>query len=201
MVKFPTLGEISRLNPKEDGGGARSLFPTMQDVKKLKNLDAGAGRGMNRGMSKALGAGGASTRAGMQAPAPGAPALLGASRKKRGQNIFATAIDMTVDFTPPVYFKSDSAIQFIESSLADNFIFASLNPVERRQIIDAMQDETVPEGSYIIEQGDNGDYFYIVEDGDVGFVVNGNHVGQGGRGAAFGELALLCKSPSVPDFA
>uniref|UniRef100_A0A7S2H902 cGMP-dependent protein kinase n=1 Tax=Helicotheca tamesis TaxID=374047 RepID=A0A7S2H902_9STRA len=116
-------------------------------------------------------------------------------RPQRGQNIFAEPIDMGDDYVTPSYPKSDQAIQFIDTSLADNFIFASLTQKERRLLIDAMQLETRAAGTIIIQQGDIGDYFYVVEDGHVSFSVDGNHVGACTRGASFGELALLYNCP------
>lgn len=53
----------------------------------------------------------------------------------------------------------------------------------------------MPAGSVIIRQGDIGDYFYVVQDGHVSFMVDGNHVGACTRGASFGELALLYHCP------
>jgi CRP-like cAMP-binding protein len=102
---------------------------------------------------------------------------------------------MTENFVIPSFPKSDAAIQFIDNSLADNFIFASLSPRERRNLIDAMMMETVPSGSTIIQQGRVGDYFYVVEEGNINFIVDGQHVGSCSRGASFGELALLYNCP------
>jgi len=116
-------------------------------------------------------------------------------RPQRGQNVFAQPLDMTGEFVPPSYPKSDAAIQFIDNSLADNFIFASLSNRERRSLIDAMMMESVPAGTIIIQQGEVGDYFYVVEEGHVSFSVDGNHVGACSRGASFGELALLYNCP------
>jgi cAMP-dependent protein kinase regulator len=99
------------------------------------------------------------------------------------------------DFVIPHYPKSDGAIQFIDNALADNFIFASLSQKERRLLIDAMMQETVPAGSIIIQQGNIGDFFYVVDEGYVSFSVDGNHVGSCSRGASFGELALLYNCP------
>eukprot|EP00957_Ditylum_brightwellii_P071232 5414656-Ditylum_brightwellii.AAC.1 len=96
-------------------------------------------------------------------------------RPQRGQNIFAEPLDMGEDYVTPTYPKSDQAIQFIDTSLADNFIFASLTQKERRLLIDAMMLETKPAGTIIIQQGDIGDYFYVVEDGHISFSVDGNH--------------------------
>lgn len=116
-------------------------------------------------------------------------------RPQRNQNVFAQALDLTADYVTPHFPKSEDAIKFIDSSLADNFIFASLTSKERRLLIDAMMIETVQAGTIIIQQGDIGDYFYVVEDGHVSFSVDGNHVGACTRGASFGELALLYNCP------
>jgi len=116
-------------------------------------------------------------------------------RQQRGQNIFAQKIDLTEHFETPHYPKSDTAIQFIDTSLVDNFIFASLSSKERRLLINAMAMETVPAGTVIIKQGDIGDFFYVVDEGHVSFAVDGNHVGACGRGGSFGELALLYNCP------
>ena len=53
----------------------------------------------------------------------------------------------------------------------------------------------MPAGTIIIQQGDIGDYFYVVDQGQVSFAVDGNHVGACTRGASFGELALLYNCP------
>jgi len=117
------------------------------------------------------------------------------ARPKRQQNVFAEPLDINENFVAPSYPKSDSAIEFIDSSLADNFIFASLTVKERRLLIDAMVMDTIPAGSVIIEQGDIGDYFYVVDQGNVIYQVDGNQVGTSTRGATFGELALLYNCP------
>jgi len=62
-------------------------------------------------------------------------------------------------------------------------------------MIDAMKSETVPVGHRIINQGETGDYFYVVEKGQVTFLVNDNDVGSCSGGGSFGELALLYDSP------
>jgi CRP-like cAMP-binding protein/tRNA A-37 threonylcarbamoyl transferase component Bud32 len=116
-------------------------------------------------------------------------------RPQRGQNIFANPIDFKEQFQLPRYPKSDAAIQFIDSALEENFIFASLTAKERRLLIDAMMMETVSAGTVIIKQGETGDFFYVVEEGHVSFAVDNQHVGSTGRGGSFGELALLYNCP------
>jgi len=116
-------------------------------------------------------------------------------KQKRAENIFAEKVDLTEKFEVPRYPKSDTAVKFIDDSLVDNFIFASLSAKERRLLIDAMIMDTVPAGTVIIKQGETGDYFYVVDEGHVSFAVDGNHVGACGRGGSFGELALLYNCP------
>ena len=116
-------------------------------------------------------------------------------RPQRGQNIFSAPLDMKEKLDTPRYPKSDAAIQFIDASLEDNFIFASLSSKERRLLIDAMMMEAVPAGHVIIKQGETGDFFYVVEEGHVSFSVDNQHVGSTGRGGSFGELALLYNCP------
>ena len=117
------------------------------------------------------------------------------AKAKRAQNVFSQPIDLSEDYTPLNFPKSDAAAKFIDDSLADNFIFASLSKEERRLLINAMEATRVEAGTAIITQGEFGDYFYILDEGNINFVVDGNHVGGASRGASFGELALLYNCP------
>ena len=116
-------------------------------------------------------------------------------KPQRNMNVFSAPLDVRATFNAPTYPKSRKVIQFIDNGLADNFIFASLTNIERRSLIDAMMKEEVPAGTVIIQQGDIGDYFYVVENGNVSFSVDGQHVGASSEGSSFGELALLYNCP------
>ena len=50
-------------------------------------------------------------------------------------------------------------------------------------------------GDTIIRQGDVGDDFYVIAEGEVGFFIDGDVVGDGTPGAFFGEIALLRNVP------
>mmetsp|Transcript_2042 Transcript_2042/g.4084 ORF Transcript_2042/g.4084 Transcript_2042/m.4084 type:complete len:740 (-) Transcript_2042:194-2413(-) len=113
----------------------------------------------------------------------------------RAKNIFAAPVRVEPGYTPPFFSKTDVNISFLATALVDNFIFASLSDVERRLLINAMEPHTVEAEGFIINQGDIGDYFYVVEDGQINYIVDGNVVGQCTNGASFGELALLYDCP------
>jgi len=118
------------------------------------------------------------------------------AKAPRLQNIFASPLDLSSVFNPPVHVKNMAQMDFILSALWDNFVFDSLQPAEMKTLIDAFEHFLVPKaGTTIITQGEVGDYFYILENGSISFHVNGVHVGDATTGQTFGELALLYNCP------
>lgn len=81
--------------------------------------------------------------------------------------------------------------ELIESSLKGNYVFSELNPHQIENMVLAFERQRVKTGADLIVQGEEGDYFYVVETGTFDFVVHGAKVGQCGPCASFGELALL----------
>jgi len=113
----------------------------------------------------------------------------------RVKNIFAKPLEMLGDFKAPVHEKTDEQAKFIKDALADNFVFADLSKQEIKILVDAFEEFDVAAETTIIEQGDVGDFFYVIASGKVEFVVDGNNVGKGVVGGSFGELALLYNCP------
>ncbi|KAJ7408678.1 hypothetical protein BTVI_59064 [Pitangus sulphuratus] len=62
-------------------------------------------------------------------------------------------------------------------------------------IFDAMFPVTHIAGETVIQQGDEGDNFYVIDQGEVDVYVNGEWVTSIGEGGSFGELALIYGTP------
>jgi len=119
-------------------------------------------------------------------------------RGKGRQKVRAATVDVNKQSMHiPSYDKSEEDSKFLTKALTSdsNFLFSSLSDGELKLLINAMAPCNVRAESVIIKQGDIGDYFYVVQEGKVDFQVDGNSVGNCGRGASFGELALLYDSP------
>ena len=116
-------------------------------------------------------------------------------RGQQREAVMGRILDFDGDFTPPVYPKTEGDAKFLDGVLGENFIFSDLSRKQRKMLVQAMQKQTARKGETIITQGDVGDFFYILEVGKINFVADGKDVGSCGKGASFGELALLYDCP------
>jgi cAMP-dependent protein kinase regulator len=99
------------------------------------------------------------------------------------------------DWKPPVIPKTTDQLERLSKSVIKNFLFSSLDEDSLKTVIDALKEVKLPKGSEIIKQGDEGDFFYVVESGNVEFFVNDEKVSESSSGSSFGELALMYNSP------
>lgn len=103
------------------------------------------------------------------------------------------------DFTPPVYTKTEAQKGRIQKVLAESFLFASLEATDLGVVIDAMQELNVEQGTRLIEQGDDGDCLYVIEEGQMNCFKKQDGeeklVKECTANQAFGELALLYNCP------
>src|SRR5262249_40406726 len=79
--------------------------------------------------------------------------------------------------------------------LADTAIFAPLSSSAREQLARSLRDRAFPPGAIVFSQGDRGDDFYLIDEGEVGVEVDGRRVRTLGPGDYFGEIALLRDVP------
>lgn len=104
--------------------------------------------------------------------------------------------DSLNDWTPPHRVeKTPEQLDRLFKALAGNFLFNKLDTDSKKLVIDALEEKRVDKGTEIIKQGDEGDFFYVVEKGTVDFYVNHHKVNTSNAGSSFGELALMYNSP------
>merc|ERR1712128_343430 len=91
--------------------------------------------------------------------------------------------------------KDYKTMASLSKAIAKNVLFSHLDENERSDIFDAMFPSSAMPGEMIIQQGDEGDNFYILDQGEVEIYVNGEKVLNIGEGGSFGELALIYGTP------
>ena len=74
-------------------------------------------------------------------------------------------LDQELDKPTPVYPKAEEQLKRIKASISRNFLFRDLNEEQETGALNAMQETKVAAGHVVIRQGDDGKYFYIVEEG------------------------------------
>jgi CRP-like cAMP-binding protein len=97
--------------------------------------------------------------------------------------------------------KSEEERQRILECIEDNILFNALDSKQMNVILDAMQTFHFKSGSNIIVQGEEGDYFYVMDEGEAECYVSKDPsqlpklVKTYTTGETFGELALMYNSP------
>ena len=85
--------------------------------------------------------------------------------------------------------------ELIEQCLLKHFFMCCLERQARLEIIKEMSLAYVPTNTTIFAQGTPGNYFYILKQGKVNLIINGEHKKTLQVGESFGELALLHGAP------
>ncbi|XP_065226681.1 cAMP-dependent protein kinase type II regulatory subunit-like [Planococcus citri] len=122
----------------------------------------------------------------------------------RRKSVFAEAYnpeeDDDDDNKKVVFPKSDAQRQALADSVKDILLFRSLDKEQMNEVIDAMFEKIAEKDDYIIKQGDDGDNFYVIQEGVYQAFVNTDDGKQllvhtyNGKGS-FGELALMYNMP------
>lgn len=112
------------------------------------------------------------------------------------RNIFAIPLDLVDQYGPlPSHAKTPAEASVLRAALKQNEHFGSAPNDDWGTMINAFEPCEVEKGAMIIQQGDLGDYFYVIMTGSVEFQVDGKTVGTASSGASFGDLALLYNCP------
>ena len=111
-------------------------------------------------------------------------------------------------FVKRVVPKTPEAMERIRLATGKSILFSGLEEAQKQDIFNSMEEMKVNEGDVIIQQGQPGDYFYVIDSGkfnvykrednqlisdeNEGF---GKQVFQYETGGSFGELALMYNCP------
>jgi len=121
-------------------------------------------------------------------------------RRGRRQSVSAEVDRMDTKWELKVVPKSAEARARIETAVNSSILFTALTSLQKGRIYDAMEEFKVSAGDVVIEQGNDGDYFYVIGNGkfDVWKSENGEEpqkVFNYDEAGSFGELALMYNCP------
>uniref|UniRef100_A0A3P9BM62 cAMP-dependent protein kinase type II-alpha regulatory subunit n=2 Tax=Haplochromini TaxID=319058 RepID=A0A3P9BM62_9CICH len=94
-----------------------------------------------------------------------------------------------------VHPKTDEQRCRLQEACRDILLFKTLDQEQFSQVLDAMFESIVKPQEHVIDQGHDGDNFYVIERGVYDIVVSGKCVGQYNNKGSFGELALMYNTP------
>ena len=85
--------------------------------------------------------------------------------------------------------------QLIQEGLKKNFYMKALNSKTTLEIIKNMSLASIEKDETVFEQGMDGNYFYIIKEGEVKLYIDDTYKKSLKKGETFGQLALLHQSP------
>lgn len=117
------------------------------------------------------------------------------SKKSNRQAIQGGPVDDVKDYVPPNVPKSDSARALIYKAIKPNVLFRTCDKEELSELIDSFQPIAHAKGSIVIQEGDEGDGFYVLSKGSVSVYEQTEYKVTMSPGSGFGEIALLYSCP------
>uniref|UniRef100_A0A8D2D805 cAMP-dependent protein kinase type II-alpha regulatory subunit n=1 Tax=Sciurus vulgaris TaxID=55149 RepID=A0A8D2D805_SCIVU len=95
--------------------------------------------------------------------------------------------------------KTDEQRCRLQEACKDILLFKNLDQEQLSEVLDAMFERIVKVDEHVIDQGDDGDNFYVIERGTYDILVTKDNqtrsVGQYDNRGSFGELALMYNTP------
>ncbi|KAI4874282.1 hypothetical protein NFI96_028456 [Prochilodus magdalenae] len=91
--------------------------------------------------------------------------------------------------------KDSGTKKLINEAIMNNDFLKKLEPQHTREMVDCMYEKIYTASQLVIQEGEPGNYLYVLAEGLLEVIQNGKHLGQMRPGTAFGELAILynCK--------
>ncbi|XP_075455823.1 cAMP-dependent protein kinase type II-beta regulatory subunit isoform X3 [Ascaphus truei] len=101
--------------------------------------------------------------------------------------------------TRVIHPKTDDQRNRLQEACKDILLFKNVDQEQMSQVLDAMFEKLVKCGEHLIDQGDDGDNFYVIDRGTYDICVKsdgvGRCVGAYDNHGSFGELALMYNTP------
>lgn len=116
-------------------------------------------------------------------------------RRRGGISAEPVTEEDATSYVKKVVPKDYKTMAALSKAIARNVLFSHLDENERSDIFDAMFPVNCLQGEAIIQQGDEGDNFYVIDHGEVEVFVNNDLVTTIQEGGSFGELALIYGTP------
>ncbi|KAK1791111.1 hypothetical protein P4O66_002144 [Electrophorus voltai] len=91
--------------------------------------------------------------------------------------------------------KDSGTKKLINEAIMNNDFLMKLEPQHMREMVDCMYEKIYIANQLVIQEGEPGNYLYVLAEGLLEVMQNGKLLGQMRPGTAFGELAILynCK--------
>lgn len=120
-------------------------------------------------------------------------------RKSVSAERYDPEADDDEDYIKIVNPKSDEQRRRLNEAIKGILLFRSLDQEQMNEVLDAMFEKSTKPGEEIIIQGDDGDNFYVIDEGkyDIYVLIDGKkkQVGSYNNSGFFGELALMYNMP------
>jgi len=131
------------------------------------------------------------------APLPSGPRVKQKAAKRQRGSVFTATVTADANWKPPVVPKSESDKSRLGALINKSAFLSKLDSAQQQMVVDAFETDKVPSGTNIITQGEEGDFFYMLDTGRADVFVSKpewpepKKVTEYISGGTFGELALL----------
>ncbi|CEF71393.1 cAMP-dependent protein kinase type I regulatory subunit [Strongyloides ratti] len=123
------------------------------------------------------------------------PKLPQGNRRRLGVSAEVPDENEAANYKRVVIPKDPETEKSLRAAMCKNVLFSHLDADEEKAIFDAMFPVEKKKGETIIEQGEEGDNFYVIDSGEVDVYVNNEFMISIKEGGSFGELALIYGTP------
>ncbi|XP_061820257.1 cGMP-dependent protein kinase 2 isoform X5 [Nerophis lumbriciformis] len=118
----------------------------------------------------------------------------GVSAEPTSENFCGGRRNTHISMVKPIQ-KDLRTIKMMNDAFMKNDFLKRLEPQHLREMANCMYENVYTEGQLVIQEGESGNYLYVLADGLLEVIQSGKLLGEMRPGTAFGELAILynCK--------